>query len=310
MKTCKKGVPIESQKIAVMGYNRFIFVTALALASVGSASAQLGLTGTSYTQNFNSLSNGLPAGWSVRTNATASSLGTGAGFPTPSKSWGDSTGEFGNCASLTNNSGALSTGSESAATQSGYTNRLLGARQTGSFGDPGAAFVLQIGNTIGVSNLAFSVDLNLLRSNANSTTWTIDYAVGNSPSAFTTLGSYSDPRAVGVTRQTYNLGTDANHQSQNVWIRIVALTATSAGGTRDTFGLDNFVLNYSGTPLGIPQLTIQKAGANAVLTWASPAFHLESSPSPTGSYTNIPGATSPYVVPVASKPGFFRLKYP
>jgi trimeric autotransporter adhesin len=83
---------------------------------VVSAEAQLTLTGTNYTQNFNTISNGLPPGWSVRTNATATSLGLSATFPTVAKSWADTTGEFGNCAALTNNLGVPVTGTESSAT--------------------------------------------------------------------------------------------------------------------------------------------------------------------------------------------------
>jgi hypothetical protein len=36
------------------------------------------------------------------------------------------------------------------------------------------------------------------------------------------------------------LGTDADNQTNNVWIRVVALSAAIGGGSRETFGIDNF----------------------------------------------------------------------
>jgi hypothetical protein len=213
---------------------------------VVSLEAQVTLTGTNYTQNFNFITNGLPPGWSVRTNATATSIGQPAPFPTAKKTWADTTGEFGNCAGTVSNSGTNYNGGESTTPiQLNTTNRCLAVRQTGAFGDPGAAFVFQIANTTGFSNFTFSVDLSLLRSNSNSTTWTIDYAVGDLPSAFTRLGTHSDPGSFCTTNRTFTLGTDADDQPNNVWIRIVALSADTAGGTRDTFGIDNFLLSWT-----------------------------------------------------------------
>jgi len=210
-----------------------------------SVHGQLTLNGPNYIQDFNAISNGLPAGWSVRLNATTNGLGTNVVFPTASKTWGDTGGEFGNCASTVANSGTNFNGSESTTIQPGCTNRALAIRQTGSFGDPGAAFTLQIANTIGRSNLMFRVDLDLLRTNSNSTTWTIQYGIGDSPSVFVTLGDFSDPGVFGATTRSYNLGADASGSSSNVWIRIAALSAATGSGTRDTFGIDNFSLSWS-----------------------------------------------------------------
>lgn len=236
---------------------------------VQSVRGQVTLTGTNYTQNFDSIGNGLPAGWSVRTNANATSLGTAAAFNTAAVSWGTATGQFGNQAGTINNSGVAAAGNETSTQQGAFTNRCPAIRQTGSFGDPEAAFVFQITNTVGLSNLTFNVDLNMLSVQTHMTTWTIDYAVANSPSSFTVLGSYSDPGVFGTTTQTYNLGTDADNQTNNVWIRVVALSA-SAGttGSRDTFGIDNFVLNYAGP--AAPTISSQPASVtNGVLTTAN-----------------------------------------
>ncbi len=219
--------------------------------------AQLNLTGDKYTQDFNAISNGIPIGWSVRLNATATNLGTNANFPTAAKTWTDTTGEFGNCASTVANAGTNFIGNESTTLQGNCTNRALAIRQTGSFGDPGAAFVLQITNTLGLSNLTFSVHLCTLRTNGYTTIWTNQYAVGNSPGSFTTLGSYTNSNTFGATTQTYNLGADANNTSSNVWIRIVALAPATGSGSRATFGIDNFTLTWAtnGVPAGLPHIT-------------------------------------------------------
>ncbi|HLZ53094.1 MAG TPA: hypothetical protein VKS19_01315 [Verrucomicrobiae bacterium] len=222
-----------------------------------SVQGQLTLNGTNYIQTFDTISNGLPAGWSVRLNANETNLGTNVNFPATPKTWGDSKGEFGNCASTKSNSGTNFDGGELPAVQTNCLNRALAIRQTGTFGDPGAAFVLQIADTIGRSNLTLNVDLDLLRTNANSTTWTIQYGIGNSPALFATLGGYSDPGIFGATTRTYDLGADASGSASNVWIRIVALSPASGSGTRDTFGIDNFSLSWTtnGVPATVPHIT-------------------------------------------------------
>jgi uncharacterized repeat protein (TIGR03803 family) len=63
-----------------------------------------------------------------------------------------------------------------------------------------------------------------------------------------------------------------------------------------------------------PRLAILTSRTNVVLTWPSNAagfdysgYKLQSAPAVSGAFTNIPGATSPYVQPVGSTPQFFRL---
>jgi hypothetical protein len=284
----------------------------LLLVNVGlalsfSASGQAILTGTNYSQNFNSISNGLPPGWSVRTNATATSLGQPAPFPTAVKTWGDTTGEFGNCAGIVSNAGTNYNGGESTTIQSNTISRCLAVRQTGAFGDPGAAFVFQMTNTTGFSNLTFSVDLCLLKSNGYSTTWTIDYAVGNTPASFTPLGTNYDPGIFSATNRSFTLGTNAENQTNNVWIRIAALSAATGVGSRDTFGIDNFSLNYAKVPTPSAILSIQIGVTGAVLSWNDPTFNLQSAPAVTGTYTNISNATSPFTNALEPSEKYFRL---
>src|SRR5690348_4539439 len=86
--------------------------------------AQLTLTGTNYLQDFNTISNGIPIGWSVRINATTNSLGTNTtSYNAAGKTWGDTSGEFGNCAATKANSGTNFLGGESTAVQGNCTNR-------------------------------------------------------------------------------------------------------------------------------------------------------------------------------------------
>jgi hypothetical protein len=305
MKTSRNQVSIGSRRITAMEFSRLVSAAVLALILAGSASAQVSLTGPNYPQDFNAIGAGLPTGWTVRTNAGTNSLGTSATF-NPTNSWGATSGEFRNCASTISNYGTNFNGGENTTIQRACTNRSLAVHQTGTFGNPGAAFVLQIANTLGKSNFNFSVDLNLLKSNGYSTTWFIEYAVGNSPASFTTMGVFPDPGHFGDTRQTFNLGTDANNKGSNVWIRFVALTNAVGGGTRDTFGLDNFVLGYNGLPP--VRLSIEQMGANVVMRWTNAGFNLQSAPSITDTFTNVPGATSPYTNPAAGNRKFFRLK--
>jgi len=222
-----------------------------------SVQAQLILSGTNYTQTFDAIGGGLPAGWSVRINAATNDLGTvTTNYSADYKSWGDSKGEFGNCASVVSDAGTNFIGNESTQIQSNCLNRALAIRQTTSFGDPGAAFVLQISDTIGMSNLVLKVDLCTLRAYTNITTWAIQYGIGDSPVAFATLGTYANSTNFSATTQIFSLGADASGSSANVWIRIAALSPAAGGGTRATFGIDNFSLSWTTNGIGVVQPSI------------------------------------------------------
>lgn len=230
-----------------MNARKIIPLGAAVLLTLG-AEAQLTLTGTGYFQNFDGLDSGLPSGWTINTNASATSVGSAVSFAATHTSWGNSTGAFGNYASLTNNAGAAFLGTEAAATQSACTNRALGIRQTGGFGDPGAAFVLNIANTTGMENFQLGMDLLMLSVQTRSTVWTLDYAVGNNPTQFTPLATFADLGAFGVMHTNISLGAALDNQSQNVWFRVVALNPSTGGGSRDTIALDNFSLTWTTAP--------------------------------------------------------------
>src|SRR5262245_55149434 len=89
---------------------------ALVAWQLSPASAQLlTLTGTNYSENFDGVGSGLPAGWSVRTGASASALGTSASFSSVAAAWKTATaGVFANFASVTNNDGTMFVSTEDA----------------------------------------------------------------------------------------------------------------------------------------------------------------------------------------------------
>ncbi|MCP5556343.1 MAG: immunoglobulin domain-containing protein [Verrucomicrobiaceae bacterium] len=262
-----------------MKKNRFILrqsllpllATLLApLACVQQSLATLALSGNSYTQTFDNIGTALPSDWSVYTLANATAIGTAAAFTTSATQWNTSSGTFRNSASAT---GATST--DDATAQSGYTNRALSVRQTGSFGDPGASFNLNF-STIGYTLTGLSVDLQMLSVQARSTVWSIQVGVGATPTSWTTLDTFSDPSVFGSTPYTFNATalTGLDNQAQ-VWFRVVALSTATGSGSRDTFGIDNFTLTYSPLSAGVfwdANGTTAGAGANPVGTWGTDDF--------------------------------------
>jgi hypothetical protein len=209
-----------------------------------SVQGQVAISDPGYTQGFNSIGTALPTGWTVRTGATASALGTTATLTTAATSWGDTAGSFKNFAASTSLTETATT-----AEQSGSSNRALGIRQTGSFGDPGASFNFNF-STVGFDITSLSLDLMMLSVQTRSTTWSIQYGVGASPTSFTTLGTWSDPGVFGATTLTYtsaNFGTALNDQT-NLWFRVVALSGSSGTGSRDSMAIDNFSLSAVAIP--------------------------------------------------------------
>jgi autotransporter-associated beta strand protein len=210
-----------------------------------------------YTENFNSVGGGLPTGWTVRTGASASALGTTSTLNTNATDWSSATGQFANYAATTGLTAAATSGQ-----QSGSTNRALGVRTTGSFGDPGASFVYSF-NTTGQTVDSISLDLMQLATNARSVTWSIEYGLGASPSSFTLLGTWADPGAWGSTSTNFTsalFSTNLNNQS-NLVFRVTALSGSTGSGTRDTSAIDNFTINTIGAATGSGILGIEQAGS-------------------------------------------------
>jgi trimeric autotransporter adhesin len=271
--------------------------------------AQVQLAGTNYAENFDGIGAGLPPGWSVRTNATAVNPGTPCNFTLTATNWAASSGQFANYASTISNSGTNFLGTEAPTNQAACTNRSLGIRQTGTFGDPGAAFVFQVQNTLGFAGFELSLDCNLLNAQNRSTLWIIDYGIGNNPSGFTPVDTYADPGAFGATAKTVSFGSALDNLGQPVWIRVVTTNAATGSGSRDTFGIDNFKLRYHAAGAGAPTtLRIDPGVGKVILTWTNASCSLQASPGAASAFTNVPGAGSPYTNPIAGTQKYFRLK--
>ena len=267
----------------------------LALASL-SARAQTPVTlGTSpYVENFDGLASGLPAGFGVYTAATATSVGvaptaaqllltpsaavTTATPPLPaatSTAWTATAAAFKNFASNTGlNSKATAT------VQAAATNRALGVRQTGSFGDGttgntpvGPAFAFQLANTIGKTDFALSFKLQSLDSTSTrTTTWRVDYGVGATPTAFTQVGSTATTGSVFTNNTiTASFGGALDNLAGPVWIRIVAPTATSGSGNRPSSAIDDFSLSWNANA-SAPTLAV----APATLSFGNQAINTTS----------------------------------
>ena len=243
-------------------YTTLFSVAALALG----ANAQLTLSGSVYYQNFNGIAGGLPTGWTVDTNATATHLGNSAvtWYPAPTGTYYDTT----DCASdifshgFKNSASADSNGTANAtltcAAQVAITNRALSVRQSGSWGDPGASFQLELANTTGFTSfgLAFRLQgLDIL--SGKTTTFTVDYGIGANPTTFTPIATVPTVLAVGGhhfndTNVIASFGSALDNQSQPVWIRISTLAKSTGSGNRSTIAIDDFVLTY--TPQGVQTL--------------------------------------------------------
>ena len=237
-----------------------LFLLSILSVLTQALSAQITLSGASYTENFNTIGGGLPAGWSVRNSATATNLGTVATFTATPSTRAGTGGGFKNYASAN----SLPTTADDA-TQAAHADRALGVRQTGTAGtggDPGAAFVLQIANTTGFNN--FSLQFNLQSLDPLSprvTTWRIDYGTGATPTSFILVTTNpANPTTGGTTFSnnvvTVNFGSALDQIADNVWIRIVALNASTGSGSRATSAIDDVVLTYlAGADVTPPTVT-------------------------------------------------------
>jgi hypothetical protein len=225
-------------------------------------SAQVTLGTSPYFQDFNSISSGLPTGWSVRTGATASALGTTATLVTTNTAWNSTTGNFRNVAAA---SGLIAT--STTIDQNNSVNRALAVRQTGSLGDPGAAFVLQVANTAGLTNFQLSFKLQSLDGSVagRNTTWRVDYGFGATPTSFTTVATTPATLTTslaaggiswGSTDVTINFGTTLDNSSDNVWIRVTTLTPSTGSGSRPTSAIDDFQLSYAAGDVTPPSFTV------------------------------------------------------
>jgi hypothetical protein len=238
------------------------------------ASAQVSLSGTSYTQTFDNLSSGLPTGWAVYTKATSTSLGTDwsntAQFLSVPTRWNFTGGNFRNVASA---DGFSATNIPDTTAQQAATDRALGLRQVGNTSatfpgsDSGAAFVLKIANTNGLTNFQMTFKLQSLdTSSPRVTTWLVDYGTGATPSSFTPATATGTLTTGNKTFSnntiTVNFGSALNNLTGPVWIRIATLTGTTGSGNRTTSAIDDVNLTWSGAAVNNKPVVVSKTPLN------------------------------------------------
>lgn len=223
------------------------------------AHGQVTLTGTSYTQSFDGIATGLPTGWTLADSARAgftghlipSSFMAAATYGT----WGNGTfygtrGGFKNYPSAD----AVTMGADSA-TQVAATDRALGVRQVTPSSalfpnaDPGAAFIFQVNNTTGFKTFIANFKLQSLdTSSPRVTTWRVDYAIGATPTTYTTATTTgtltTGNHAFTNTTINVNFGTALDNKSQPIWIRIATIDSSTGSGNRATTAIDDFSMSW------------------------------------------------------------------
>ncbi|MBT2558691.1 choice-of-anchor J domain-containing protein [Hymenobacter sp. ISL-91] len=219
------------------------------------AQAQVTLTNSPYLETFDGLNGGLPAGFSIYTNAAPARLGTPAPLTTAPTAWNNSSGAFKNFASATGLPATASSAEQAAA-----PNRALGLRQTGSFGDGtsmatpptgvGPAFVFQIANTLGKTDFELAFRLQSLDNTIGRTaTWQVEYGLGAAPGSFTTVGSTANTGPFFAnTPIQIGFGGALDNQAGPVWIRIIAPNPTTGPGSRPSSAIDDFALSWNANP--------------------------------------------------------------
>ncbi|MBS1641289.1 MAG: hypothetical protein JSR11_02330 [Bacteroidetes bacterium] len=221
----------------------------------GSTGTGIALTTSPVVLNFDGIASGLPQGVTVFTGATSTSFGTASSLTTDPTAtlnqWANTSAgptgsaSFKNFASATGQNATTTTAAQSTA-----TNRALGFRQTGTYGDPGASFVFQLNNTTGKTNLGMTFLLQSLDNTVGRTvTWTVDYATGDTPTSFTSVttspATLTTSPTWGSTAVTVSFGSALNNISSKVWIRISTLSASTGSGSRPSTAIDdvNFTFN-------------------------------------------------------------------
>jgi endonuclease/exonuclease/phosphatase family metal-dependent hydrolase len=246
--------------------NKIIVLFAICLCLGATSFAQttgVTLSGTQYLQNFDNIGTALPAGWGIKTGAISNTvLGADAALTTAPTLWNVTSGRFNNFASA--EIGA--SGDQNAA-----TNRALGIRQTGTVGDPGAAFVVKLANTTGFTALNLSFKLQSLDVTSTRTTlWLVEYGIGETPTSFTSVSSIPTTLPTGnslFSNQTVtaSLGSALDNVSSPVWIRIRTNVASTGTGNRPSTAIDDFILTYAGAS-NTPTINITADSIKGFLT--------------------------------------------
>lgn len=202
------------------------------------------LTTSPVNLNFDDIASGLPKGVFVKVSSTSSSLGNGGTYNSTEATWNNTSSGFKNFASATG-----LTSSSDATAQNASTNRALGVKQTSAKGyDPGAAFVFELNNTTGKSNISLNFLLQSLDASiGRNTIWKVDYGIGDNPTSFTTVNTSSSlTTGPGFTSTpvTVNFGSTLDNKNSKIWIRIVTLDATTGSGSRASTAIDDVQFSW------------------------------------------------------------------
>jgi len=259
----------------------------LVLCTGYSTFAQVILGPSPYNQDFNLIATGLPVGFTVRAGATSTSLGTTQAYSGTAVAWNNTTGAVKNFASATD-----LTSTATSLQQSSSINRSLGIRQTGSLGDPGAAFVLQLANTSDLRDFKLTFKLQSLDATSpRVTTWRVDYGFGPSVASFTAATATGTLTTGGSSFTnntiTVDFGSALNNRPDDVWIRIITLTASTGSGNRASSAIDDLSLTYNTGATPTPSFSVNPtsiAFANQALGTTSVAQ------SYTLNYANLDGS--------------------
>ena len=132
------------------------------------------------------------------------------------------------------------------------------------------------------------------------------FTTGTTPASTNlTLGIFNGGRAPTESSFTFIVQTNGLYPMQLVYFK-----AQLGGGGVQLYSIDrtsgirtllndpnniNSIPVYQATTAVLPiPLAFQMSGTNLVLSWGNAAFSLQSAPLVTGTYTNVPGATSPF----------------
>lgn len=127
------------------------------------------------------------------------------------------------------------------------------------------------------------------------------YAVNTDGTSFTTLHPFST---------TAPTSPHTNSDGGGAYAGLILSGNTLYGTTYYGGATGNGTIFSLSLPApSAPQLDIISSGANVILTWPAElaGYNLQSAPTSSGTFTNIPGATSPYTNLITEPQQFFRL---
>jgi len=184
----------------------------------------------------------------------------------------------------------------------GFQNVTVNYDQTGSATGP-RDFLLSF-STDGANFTPVGLPYIVLTNNTSSN----NEGSGKSTSAWSSSGSQQSAYTFAFDLSS----TNALPDQPVVYFRLTVADGTAENGNSIGSGgtgrVDNFLVSGELMPLST-LLNIHYDGAKVLLTWSDSSFALQAAPSVTGTYTNIPGAASPYTESTGDQQKFYRLTH-